>query len=74
MKDKKRNEVFKKTLGVVCITDKIRETKIEMLQSCNKKRGKTLHEKTPQWRSRGRQKKRMGRPDTARHRASTTEK
>ena len=65
LKDKKRNEDIRKTLGVACITDKIREARLRWYghvmrredESCMKR---IMTAEVTGRRSRGRQKKRWG--------------
>ena len=64
MKDKKRNKVIRKTLGVAYITDKIREAR---LRSCDEKRGRKLHEKNYDSRGQRTPQSRTTEEATARH-------
>src|SRR6218665_1240491 len=41
---KKRNEVIRKTQGIVCVTGENRRSQIGMIRSCDEKRGRKLHE------------------------------
>src|SRR6218665_58663 len=73
LKDKKRNEVIRKTLGVACITDKIREARLRWYGHVM--RGQKLHEKN--YDDRGQRtlqsrtaEKTTGRHNTARHEVS----
>jgi len=74
LKDKKRNEVIRKMLGGMHYWQNTRG-QIEMVRSCDEKRGRKLHEKN--YDGRGQRtlqsrtaEKAMGRHDTARHEVS----
>ena len=54
LKDKNRNEVIRKMLGVACITDKIRKARLRWYgHVCDEKRRRTLYEKNYDIRDQG---------------------
>jgi|SRR6218665_1502843 len=65
LKDKKRNEVIRKTLGVTCITDKIRESRLRwygrfLRREDENSMKRIMKAEVNGPHSRGRQKKRWG--------------
>jgi len=80
LKDKKRNEVIRKMLGVACVTDKIREARLRWyVHVMRRELGRKLHEKNYAVRAQRRPQSRtteeaMGRHHTARHEVSPIEK